>query len=395
MTYVPWYYRRQININYRQVPAPLTDWPFYFGGICGYLALRQPDPTPGPGRVLHPLGYDIWFEDVDATIKYPFERVCWDPLTGACEFWIQLPAVSSTTVTTLYIAYGSHVVTTDLQNLPAPPWDANYLGVFHFGDGALAPINYDSSIYASHLGGAATAAPGLMGLAVLHPFPYPQNAFIFRGGAAHFNGSQTLTFTDLSVSGDITVEASFEYDARIGTGVEQFIIQNSDLINGYDYFIRGEAYPSVNGILTHLRGKISSTVTEQSSFLATQDLDVDAPWLTASTYNATTGDAWRYQGAAWMGIHPHEAWTTNPAIGGHSGGTIGQDFVGLIDELRVSNVARSEAWLFACENNMSNPGNEIEWGFYPYFVTRFYGVGPEEGPRRTYIDGASAVPTCY
>ena len=66
------------------------------------------------------------------------------PSTGQFIAWVQVPAVSHTTDTVIYLFYGNASIVTSQEN-KAGVWDAGYKAVYHLGNGvALGLLGFDS-----------------------------------------------------------------------------------------------------------------------------------------------------------------------------------------------------------------------------------------------------------
>jgi hypothetical protein len=91
--------------------------------------------TANGGNVQNSQGYDIVFTS-DATGQHPlpFEQESYSATTGAINYWVQVPTLSHTSDTAVYMFYGNSSITTD-QSAKASVWDANYQGVWHLANG--------------------------------------------------------------------------------------------------------------------------------------------------------------------------------------------------------------------------------------------------------------------
>ena len=108
----------------------------------------MPLPPTG-GSVSNPSGFDILFtSDAAGSNPLPFERASYNAATGAVAFWVQLPTLSHTTDTVIYMFYGNSSVSSDPSNAPGT-WDSNFVMVSHMaaGSGSIAP---DSTSHANN-----------------------------------------------------------------------------------------------------------------------------------------------------------------------------------------------------------------------------------------------------
>jgi RHS repeat-associated protein len=118
---------RAITINHNLVPnTDQTSFPFLLNTTDPLLAT-----TANGGHVSNSNGYDIFFtSDAAGQNPLPYEMEEYNPQTGQVIAWVQIPIVSHSQDTTIYLFYGNPNITTSQQN-PTSVWDANYLGVWH------------------------------------------------------------------------------------------------------------------------------------------------------------------------------------------------------------------------------------------------------------------------
>jgi hypothetical protein len=115
-------HRRVITIDHTKVPnTDQTNFPALISGTYSDLAI-----TTNGGNVTNSNGYDIIFtSDAGGATALPYERESYNAATGAVNFWVQVPTLSHTSDTIIYMFYGNSTVTTDQTNKTAV-WDSNY-----------------------------------------------------------------------------------------------------------------------------------------------------------------------------------------------------------------------------------------------------------------------------
>ena len=125
---------RTITVNHVQVPnTDQTNFPFLVNGNADLATVAN------GGLVQNANGYDIYFaSDVNGVSRLKFDRQRWNATTGAAEFWVKISNISHVTDSVIYEFYGNPSITTDQSNRTAV-WDANFSGVYHFGDTLTAP----------------------------------------------------------------------------------------------------------------------------------------------------------------------------------------------------------------------------------------------------------------
>lgn len=121
------------------MPATLTNYPLGFTGTYTYLKT-----VANGGLVTNSSGFDIaFFSDAALTTQLPCEQVFYSATTGAVEFWIGMSSFSNSSV--IYLAYGNPSVSTaQCTNASNTVWDSNFKIVFHFPNGSTLSAN-DSS----------------------------------------------------------------------------------------------------------------------------------------------------------------------------------------------------------------------------------------------------------
>src|SRR6185437_7851368 len=86
------------------------------------------------GHVQNSNGYDMIFtSDSSGASVLNYERDVYNSSTGQLITWVNIPTLSHTADTTIYLWYGSATVVGDESNRTAV-WDSNYQGVWHFSN---------------------------------------------------------------------------------------------------------------------------------------------------------------------------------------------------------------------------------------------------------------------
>ena len=314
-----WTSRKAIVINSGQVNGTLTNFPMLYSVT-----------DPSLVGTTQPIGNDILFTASDGTTKLNHEIESYNSATGTLVAWVQVPALQSGTVIDMY--WGNPAAAN--QENAAAVWDSNYLEVFHLPNGTTLSAN-DSTSHGDNGNASAVAAA---------------NGQI--GGGGSMNGSASkVDFAGNTLSGGFTMEAwvnagnfnAFPYAAVIGSSVA-----------GLDF---GLGYHTGN-IIVNKPGYASDNASTGAigtggwhHIAATQDGSGNyAYFIDGASAGSFTG-----------GLRPAAGSNTN-SIGYRSGyGNL--FFAGSIDEVRISNAARSAAWIAAEYNNGKAPST-------------FYGTGP-------------------
>jgi prepilin-type N-terminal cleavage/methylation domain-containing protein len=341
-------YSRTITIDHTKVSTvnstTLTNFPMLFSGTYSWLAT-----TANGGNVTNSNGYDITFTSDAAGVNLlPFERESYNATTGAVNFWVQVPTVAATTNTTIYLWYDNPNITTDPSNKNGT-WNSNYVGVWHLAE-TSGTTNADST------------SNGLNGTKASATQPNPATGEI--SGAQQYNNSGTggSTPTDydmissnskLDFSGNFTVSAWVKSTESHIANYWPMIIDNEYSGSGYDLVLFNGTYDSHwyfeiwNATPTQFDVDGASSITDGnwhyivgqrigSTIYSYQD---GAAANSSAAFSGTAGAA----DSLAFGTDPH-----------HDGGA--GNYKGTLDEVHISNIARSADWIVTEYNNQNSPG---------------------------------------
>jgi hypothetical protein len=336
-----WNDRKLITINHTKVSGSsnLTNFPVLVSLTDADLAT-----VANGGGVGLPDGRDILFTSADGATKLNHEIESYNPSTGQLIAWVQVPMVSPTTDTTMYIYYGNTSATS--QQNPTGVWDSNYVGVWHFGNGTTLSASDSTSNGNNGTINGATATSGVI------------------DGGANFNGSGSIsegatTNTNaplLSVSiwmkSAQAQQPSYTtmFDRRGGAAFNNWILDTTYYGNTYEFCMTDD---QGSGPSTGQYCLTSGTLDTNWHYLAgtydgtTQTLYLDGTPVASNPVSITLGTG------------------SYPLNWGSSNGS-GQIFNGLLDEARFSRVARSAGWIATEYTNQSSPST-------------FFSVGSQQG----------------
>ena len=360
-------YFRTVTIDHTKVPnTDQANFPFLFKTTAPAFAT-----TANGGHVTSANGYDIFFSsDPSGSVKLDHELEQYNPVTGQVTAWVRIPALSHTTDTTLYVFYGNSGVTTSLENKTGV-WDSNYGAVWHLGTNGAALSTTDSTSHANNatVVGTATATTGQMGGgAALTGSPN----YIDGGNNASVLPTHTGTFSiwvKYSAFGDWTTPMG-----NANTSTDS---------NGATFWNRasGEINFEVDGA--------GRSNTSGGVLLANQWHYLVGGWdgSTVKLYKNGT-----LAGSVTQGNDAAPAYHLNlGADGGLSGA--GNYLNGILDEARVSNIARSADWIATEYNNQSSPAT--------FYTLNAEGAAVTVSPLTTTLGGsqtrqftATVVGTC-
>ncbi len=323
-------YERTIVINHSQVPnTDQTSFPVLVSVTDPLLAT-----TSYGGHVASTSGYDIIFtSDAGGANKLDHEIESYNPATGQIAMWVRIPVLSHTSDTTIYLLYGNSSVTTSQENKNGV-WDSNYGGVWHLGGSGTALATADSTSHANNgtVIGSASEVPGQIGNGVALA---GYRNYIDAGSNASVLPTHTGT---LSVWVKYNLFSS--WTTPIGNG-NTYSDTNGALLWNDAY---GDVYFEVNGPSSHSRTPNGTLAVGQWYFLT-------GAWdgSTVSLYvnGAPVGSAPQLNDAS---PAYHLTLGVDGALSSYG------DFLnGILDEARVSSIARSADWVATEYNNQASP----------------------------------------
>jgi Concanavalin A-like lectin/glucanases superfamily/Domain of unknown function (DUF2341) len=332
-------YYRSLTMDHTQ--AGTVDTPNYPLVFLGNASLAT---VANGGRVTSSSGFDIIFctspvshsACLGSLLK--FERVSWSATTGLGEFWIQVPTLSHSSNTVIYVYYGDSTITTDQENVNGT-WDANFAAVYHFGTASSLALTDSTSNANTCTNHGATAGAGQI------------------GGSANFVSASTQYLdcgsgASLKITGTLTVETWAKYT---GSAANQAGISNNASTTGYLFA------PKWSGLSVALWDLQNSGVESSLETLST--LTYTNAIYFASTYTPGTNFAINVPFTANTSSAVPTASTlgagSNLNLGRHAGSFY---YDGFLDEVRISNVVRSPSYILATSNNANTSSTFITVG---------------------------------
>jgi uncharacterized repeat protein (TIGR02543 family) len=341
-----WQYRRTITINRTKVSGELTNFPVLIEILDGNLVGKTQQN-----------GEDFVFTDAN-NVKLDHQIEFYDSATGHLIVWVKVPTLSQTTDTVLYLYYGNP--NCGNQQNPTAVWDTSYKLVLHLNE--QTGTHYDSTTNANN--------------------GTPRNG-VQQGVTAKIDGGDYFD------------------------GIDDYIeIPHSSTLSGYtealtiSFWVKFEDTSRRQTIL----GKYNSATNQRGWFVdynprdrPTRPLGFYASWDGANyrewyaNFVPKAGE-WYYITIVWEAnaiprfyINSVQVQTigtaTIPQIYNNVGvplliGRCQYDnsryFKGYLDEITISNPARSANWILTTYNNQLNP-------------SAFYSISPEEQFEEAYV----------
>ncbi|HHP7234254.1 MAG TPA: PilC/PilY family type IV pilus protein [Desulfobacterales bacterium] len=356
-------YRKPITILSSQMGASCASDLYGFPVLIRILNDNSLKHDTQGGHVQHTEGYDIIFKDASDVLLF-HELEYYDGASGSLYAWVRIPTLPTDTDFTIYVYYGNADVSVSTEN-PDGVWDATFAGVWHLDE---SPPDWnaghtDASGNANHAtpknlndgGGGTTDAAGKI------------------LGADFFKGDDDWVEAPTSSSLDI-VGNELTLSAWVKSAVDQNddcgIVIKSDGSN-YNYQLGLQGSDQAN-----FRVKTSTKTTYLTGGTV---LNQDQWYFIYGIYDGTTARV--FVNGSQDGSDNNSGNLVSsgaaPLVMGRRAIGDNRFFEGIIDEVRVSNVARSTCWMQTEYSNQNNPG-------------AFIAVGAEQSERPTYTITATA-----
>ena len=345
-----WNYRTKLTVDASKVDSDLTDYPLYIN--------LNDLPTNFHTNVNQTDARDVRVTKADGTTELPREVVFYDSSTDTGELYVNYTGtLSGTTNTDIYVYYGnsgaSDYATTDTYGRNNV-WDSNYVSVYHFNETSGQHIdstgNHDSSSVTVNQQGADIGK-------VFKADDYIAGSKIVMNDHDDYS---------INTTNQLTAEAWVKYDT-ISASIESL---NKGYGSNYEWSLRvntdgsviANAFTAAGGDYMLAQSGVSEVTT--------------ATWYhLAMTFNFDSPSAEVFKN----GVSKATSTSTSGSYAnGSSSFNIGRradnsrDTDGVIDEVRISNTARSDVWLSTQYNNQNDPSTffnsfgaqEVLFGYY-------------------------------
>lgn len=325
-------WRRPIVIDHTKIDSTLTDFP-----ILVRLTASNFDFTTA-----RPDGFDVRFKDASGN-ALSFERERHDATAQKAEYHVRVPSISSSVDTTVYAYYGD-AGAADLSS-PLGVWDTDFIGVWHLGEdpgATIAPQFRDST----RRGGDATSQGGLTtsdsvetqiakGIAIAGAAKYavlPSNA---SSGAATVAG---LTAYTVSAWANTTTITNTERKHIIdeARGATSSVTRMSLALETTDKWAIVGRIADADALTVFATSVASAVPNLDTHVVGVVDTVADVHSITVNGTKDSNSLVLAGPIASTAGLAPSTIGTRV---------TFANEFWnGTISELRISKVARSDAW---------------------------------------------------
>jgi len=354
-------YQRSIVIDHTKVPnTDQTDFPFLFNTTDPSFAT-----VANGGHVSSSSGYDIIFStDPGGLTKLNHELEQYDPVRGQVIAWVRIPTLSHTTDTVLYVFYGNSNVATTQQNSTGV-WDSNYQAVYHLanvGTGlaadSTANLNTGDLTSVSMASGEIDGAAGFNGLSSYLQIPSADFASYPTSGptSTGFSTSFGIWFRTASTGVILGQTDGTAPGGNPSQWQPALYIDNAGLLRA-SLFSHGGTSNQIVTATAYNDNNWHSVVDTYTN--GTEELYVDGQFA-GSQQVAEVGYSSAY--SYFVGTGETANW---PAANGSW-----LYFNGALDEVNISNIARSSDWVQTEYSNQSSPST-------------FYALHPENAEEVT------------
>jgi len=309
-------------------PEILTNFP---------ILLRLSDNVNGSGfsynQFASTLGNDLRFTASNQTTELPYEIEKWDT-NGTSYVWVRVPALINTN-SYIYAYWGKTGVSSPSYTTNGAVWTNNFEAVWHMN--SLNPADWAKhNNDGTAIGGVTTNSNGRI------------------NGALSFDGS----------TGSITTPDESHFDFTGGFTVEAW------------------AYPTVT-LSTYTKGVLDKKQTASSGFALTHYnyyWNFNVSGVACQSPSPFSLNTWYYLAGVNNGTHSR-LYVNGQQVAGPSAATLANNndtlliarylgadnhsdrhFTGMLDEVRISRIARSSNWVWACWMNIASSQNFMTYG---------------------------------
>jgi hypothetical protein len=329
-------YRKAIVISNTNVDSNLSDFPL--------LVAFTNDPNLG-SRMTDTTNFnDIRFTDSDGAtlLKYEKESMSISGGLATGRYWVRVPLIKSSSNTTLYVYYGKSGAAdgSDKNNV----WDANYNSVWHFSEGTGTITRDSKNNMTGTLMGGANAPTWTSSGAISNGLSFNGSGYIAISGGVPPSGN-----TQYTLEAWIKIANTGNRRGIVGWGTYGATSQCNALRSTNEFTGRS--------LMNYWWASLAATSTD--------------PLLTANIWSHAVSNYSQSQNTVQLFFNgmlntTYPLGTTAPNFTTNNYEIGRTAFVeywqGTLDEVRISNIARSSAWIKFEHLNMSLAGNGLSFG---------------------------------
>ncbi len=324
-----WNCRVPITVNANQVPSMQTDFPFLFNSTVPEFVDAQS------------LGQDFRFVLQDKTqLKYEIQD--FDSGTNTLIAWTKVPSIE---VGTLIYLYFNNPTATDNQD-PAAVYDSNYKAVWHMNETVFGIDSIKDSTSNNNDGDPSPGITSTTGQI---------------GRAINFDGNSVVA---------VFVSPSLDIFGPTAEITLEGWMKTNDIaiphLGGMICHPVGPTWPTAGEFAQYCLRQANSRFQYFSDPISTMDLasangtiSIGPFFHLAATYSSSTNMIKLYRDGSLLATKSSVTalWTssTEDILLGRDHSSLDEFFDGILDELRVSDIARSDDFIETEFNNQSAP----------------------------------------
>jgi len=347
-----WQYRRKITIDGGEVKGNLANFPVLVNtkNFSSGLKNTLKDTSETGGHVAQLDGGDISFTASDGTTKLAHEIEQYTSTAGELMAWVNVENLYEDVDAVIYIYYGNPDPFFPDQWNTAAVWDANYKGVWHLNEGvadegSINNVHIDSTSNSND--GDQEGNEGVTGQIANSQHFEDGDDYINAGGNASINITGNL----------ITVSAWINADSWTSSEFDGTIVDKTEWAGGVE---NGYALTVGDG------GRVAFR------------LGTGTQWETVTTGDEMSTGQWYYIAGIYDGSdmevfingddEEDNGFSGNISSGstnlnfGRNADLNDRFFDGRIDEIRISDIARSKDWIETSDKNQRNPEQFMVFG---------------------------------
>lgn len=324
--YTDFNYSKQITIDSGQVPGDLTNFP-----VC--INITDADLIT---HVTNGSGYDIAFFDSTNVTQYNHEIELFDSTIGNLTAWVNVTSLTGASDTIFYMYYGFD--DTNQQNRNGT-WDQNYTVVWHFNEPGLqndSTVNDNDLVNMTNTPSTMISGEDLIGYAVDFD----------AASVGSYNASSPILIVP-----PYTVEAAIKPDSASYRGC----ILSNTINQGFQMEARAEGMWGANMRTTDVAANLNSADHNDYDIV-----DAGVSQMFSLQWAGPDASAYFYKNGGnkteEVAINMDASETSKNFVVGENGHSA-LFWDGYVDEIRVSNIVRSDDWILTTGNTYTNATN--------------------------------------
>lgn len=329
-------YRKRITFDPARVAGPVDL--ANFQALISITADNDLRTTANGGHVENASGYDILFAAADGVTVLNHQMESYTATSGKYIAWVNIPMLSTSVNTYIYMYYGNAAATTDPSTTAI--W-SNYYGVWHFHNN-----NVNDNSGNGHTGtnnGTTNQSPAMIG----------------DGRALNNSWIEYGAFPNITTNFTISGWANTTDNTYPGQRIFCDDVNNT---GGYSMSIADQY---VSTLRYYSRGSSNVVLDSPGTPIANNTW-----YYCVGVADITGGIKRMFINGVEVANNTFSGWGTdagNASIGGETaGGETANRFKGMLDEVRVARTALSADWIATEYNNQSSPSTFYSISSEPY-----------------------------